>query len=342
MINSLLDAIPLPAIFVGTDARLMGANAQAKALQPNAQEGRTLVLIFRQPGLNAAIESCLHRRTPQRAIYLHSEDGQETRYDVSCSFVEIGGTAGVLACFKDITEVEQAGEIRREFVANVSHELKTPLTALLGFIETLQGPAKNDAQARERFLGIMDAEANRMNRLVGDLLSLSRVEEDARMRPSESLDICEILSTVVRNLDEVAKSRGHEIVLHQPDSPVTLPADRDQLMQVFINLIENAVKYGGRDGQVTISVEPVERDQTLRKPAVRISIADTGPGIDAVHIPRLTERFYRIDSHRSREMGGTGLGLAIVKHIVARHRGRMKIESSLGQGSTFTVILPKN
>ena len=342
MINSLIDAIPLPAIFVGTDARLMGANAQAMALQPSAQEGRTLVLIFRQPGLNAAIESCLRRRTPQKAIYLHSEDGQETRYDVSCSYVEIAGSAGVLACFKDITEVEQAGEIRREFVANVSHELKTPLTALLGFIETLQGPAKNDAKAQERFLGIMAAEANRMNRLVGDLLSLSRVEEDARMRPSESLDICEILSAVVRNLDEVAKSRGHEIVLHQPSSPVILPADRDQLMQVFINLIENAVKYGGRDGQVTISVDPVERDQTLRKPAVRISIADNGPGIDPVHIPRLTERFYRIDSHRSREMGGTGLGLAIVKHIVARHRGRMKIESALGHGSTFTVILPKN
>lgn len=342
MIDDLLNAIPLPAVFVSDDARVIGANAPVVALQPNAQENRALVLVFRQPSLISAIEKCLQTQSRQKAIYLHTDEGRETRYEVSCSFVTLGDAQGVLACFQDVTHVEQAGEIRREFVANVSHELKTPLTALLGFIETLQGPAKNDADARERFLGIMAAEASRMNRLVGDLLSLSRVEEDARMRPSEMQDVGAILATVVRNLEDVAKSRNQELRLEKGSEDYNVRADHDQLMQVFTNLVENAIKYGGEDGQVTIVVEDVERDPSLRKPALKISVSDTGPGIDPFHLPRLTERFYRIDSHRSREMGGTGLGLAIVKHIVARHRGRLKIESDLGEGSKFTVVLPKN
>ena len=342
MIPSLLEAIPLPAVFISLDARVKGANARAIDLQPNANEDRALVLVFRQPGFISAIENCLKTGAPQKTIYLHTEDGQETRYEVYCSFVTLGDEAGVLACFQDITHVEQAGEIRREFVANVSHELKTPLTALLGFIETLRGPAKNDENARERFLGIMAAEASRMNRLVGDLLSLSRVEEEARMRPSEHQDIGDIIGTVVRNLTDMASTNEHELIFKKPDQALNVPADGDQLVQVFTNLIENGIKYGGKNGSVQIDIQDVERDLTLRKAAVRISVTDTGPGIDPVHIPRLTERFYRIDSHRSREMGGTGLGLAIVKHIVARHRGRMKIESTVGQGSTFTVILPKN
>jgi len=342
MISALLNSIPLPAVFVSTDLRIVAVNELAKAMQPTVVEDRALVLVFRQPGLNAAIEKCVKTQDQQRAIYLHSDEGQETRYEVTCSFVQVGSETGVMACFQDVTHVEQAGEIRREFVANVSHELKTPLTALLGFIETMRGPAKNDEVARERFLGIMAAEANRMNRLVGDLLSLSRVEEDARMRPREEIDVGDVVATVVRNLRDVAADKGHQFVFEKPVGEVHVPADRDQLVQVFTNLIENAVKYGGDEGRISIDVTNVERDLTLRKPAVRITVTDDGPGIDPVHIPRLTERFYRIDSHRSREMGGTGLGLAIVKHIVARHRGRMKIESELGKGSSFTVILPKN
>lgn len=342
MITSLLNSIPIPAIFVSLEARVLGANALAAAMQPTAEEDRALVLVFRQPGINAAIEKCIRTKEPQKAVYVHREDTQETRYEVSCTLVQIGDQPGVMACFQDVTHVEQAGEIRREFVANVSHELKTPLTALMGFIETLKGPAKDDTAARERFLDIMAAEAHRMNRLVGDLLSLSRVEEDARMRPREPVEVGEVVATVVRNLDDVAKNRGHSVQFEKSETAINVPADRDQLMQVFTNLVENAVKYGGDDGRVTISITDVDRDFTLRKPAVRITVTDEGPGIDPVHIPRLTERFYRIDSHRSREMGGTGLGLAIVKHIVARHRGRMKIESEIGKGSSFTIILPKN
>ncbi|MDC0737287.1 ATP-binding protein [Cognatishimia sp. SS12] len=343
MIQSMLDAVPLPAVFIGMDARIQGANARALAIKPNAGENRTFILVFRQPGFSAAIEKCLRSRETQHAIYVHTDGSQETRYEVTCSFVKIADGGGVMACFQDVTQLQQAGEIRREFVANVSHELKTPLTALLGFIETLRGPAKDDANARERFLSIMATEASRMNRLVGDLLSLSRVEEDARMRPTEPVDLVELIATVIRNLGEVAQDRGQSILFDAPQVPIVVPGDRDQLMQVFINLIENALKYGGADGgegTVTISMHPLARDPSLRKDAVRIAIQDTGPGIDEVHLPRLTERFYRIDSHRSREMGGTGLGLAIVKHIVARHRGRMKIESVVGKGSVFSIFLP--
>ncbi|MGH1465550.1 MAG: sensor histidine kinase [Cognatishimia sp.] len=342
MLSSYLSAIPLPCVFIGTDARILGANDLAKALKPGLTDKRAFILVFRQPGFSAAVELCLKTKQPHSASYVHSDGPQETRYDVNCSFVDVPGAKGVLVCFQDVTQVEQAGEIRRDFVANVSHELKTPLTALLGFIETLQGPAKNDSQARERFLGIMSSEARRMNRLVGDLLSLSRVEDEARMRPTTRIDVGQILASVVQNLSEVFKDHGHNLIFDQPANPIEIRGDQDQLMQVFTNLIENALKYGGKDGTVTIHIETADWDPTLLREAVRVTVSDTGPGIDSIHIPRLTERFYRIDSHRSREMGGTGLGLAIVKHIVNRHRGRLKVASELGKGSQFTVLLPKN
>lgn len=342
MIQSLLEAIPLPSVLIGTDGRLLGGNERAIRLRPNAGDRRAFVLVFRQPGFSKAIEDCIRTKEPQSAIYLHSDDGHEIRYDVTCSFVDLTGTSGVLACFRDVTEVEQAGEIRRDFVANVSHELKTPLTALMGFIETLQGPARDDPNAQARFLEIMGAEASRMNRLVGDLLSLSRVEEDARMRPTDRVNPGQIVQTVMRNLGEMAKSQNVTLSLRGVEQVADLdvPGDADQLVQVFTNLIENAVKYSG-GGEVTVSLSTSGRDPFLRGPSLRVDVRDQGPGIDPMHIPRLTERFYRIDSHRSREMGGTGLGLAIVKHIVSRHRGRLKIESELGRGSIFSVILPQ-
>ncbi|GAA6207589.1 ATP-binding protein [Cognatishimia sp. WU-CL00825] len=347
MLASYLSAIPLPCVFIGQDKRVLGANNLALTLKPGLVEQRSYILMFRQPAFGAAVEQCLSTKETQRATYLHTEGQQETRYELTCSYITLPEATqpevkGILVCFQDITQVQQAGEIRRDFVANVSHELKTPLTALLGFIETLQGPAKNDAEARARFLGIMASEAKRMNRLVGDLLSLSRVEEDARMRPTDAVDIRDLLRSVIRNLSEVAKDRLHQIKFAAPDAPVKILGDQDQLTQVFTNLIENAQKYGGETAQVTVTLEEFDWDATLRRAAVRVRVQDSGPGIEAIHIPRLTERFYRIDSHRSREVGGTGLGLAIVKHIVNRHRGRLKIASVLGQGSTFTALLPKN
>ncbi len=339
-VQSYLDAIPLPAVFIGIDRRILGANAAALSIQINAATPLSFVLVFRQPALSDALDRCIATKDKTRVSYTHNEGSLKTRYDVSFAYVSGNMIKGVLMCFQDTTEMEQAGEIRREFVANVSHELRTPLTALLGFIETLQGPARDDVTARTRFLDIMSVEATRMNRLVGDLLSLSRVEENERSRPKEQIDLTRLLQTVVGNLNPVAKANDVTLSFASPTNCPTIAADPDQMMQVFTNLIENAIKYGGAQAEVSIALQHLHRDRQLRKPALQIDITDTGPGIEALHIPRLTERFYRIDSHRSREKGGTGLGLAIVKHIINRHRGRLNITSTPGQGSVFSVVLP--
>jgi len=245
-----------------------------------------------------------------------------------------------LLCFEDQSDREHVSQMRRDFVANVSHELKTPLTALLGFIETLNTSARSDASARARFLEIMEREAQRMNRLVSDLLSLSQVEAVERMRPNEVVDVSRLLQETATTLAPVAEARGVRLHVVNADRLVKMAGDKDQLRQVFINLIENAIKYGGPNNEVSVTLSDISYQTRLGCEGIAISVVDKGPGIDALDIPRLTERFYRIDSHRSREMGGTGLGLAIVKHIVSRHRGVLKIDSAVGKGSEFKIILP--
>jgi two-component system phosphate regulon sensor histidine kinase PhoR len=248
---------------------------------------------------------------------------------------------GALVSFTDETATEAAERMRRDFIANVSHELKTPLTALSGFIETLRGAARDDAAARERFLQIMDREAGRMRRLVDDLLSLSRVEGEERVRPTGRIELGPLLSSVVAALRPQAEERAVGVELDVPAGVPAVAGDADQLTQVFTNLLENALKYGASGGHVIVSVADMGRDPALRASVIRVDVTDHGEGFDPVHIPRLTERFYRIDGHRSRAEGGTGLGLAIVKHIVGRHRGRLAIESAPGKGARFSVILPQ-
>ncbi|MBR9649861.1 sensor histidine kinase [Thalassovita aquimarina] len=339
-IQGLIDALPLPTLLVTDGDRVVGANARAEKLLGQGLTGRHLITVLRQPSVLDAIEACQKTRQPKTTRYLTSMDRNDMTYQVHCGYVELAEASGVLVSFEDISHVEALGQMRRDFVANVSHELRTPLTALMGFIETLQGPASKDPAAQERFLGIMMNEAGRMNRLVSDLLSLSQVESEERIRPSQSTDLTELIRSTLRRIAPVAEKARVELQDDLPPTPVLVPGDEDQLRQVFTNLIENAIKYGGKDQTVTVRLSQMQRDPALRGPGVRIEVRDTGPGIDPVHLPRLTERFYRIDSHRSREMGGTGLGLAIVKHIVNRHRGRMKIESTPGEGSSFVVILP--
>lgn len=231
--------------------------------------------------------------------------------------------------------------MRRDFVANVSHELRSPLTVLSGFIETLQGPARDDASARERFLAIMAQEARRMNRLVSDLLSLSRLEANERIRPRERVVPAEVLRATVAALRPLIEDSGIQLEIDDATAEASVPGDRDQLVQVFHNLVENAIKYGGAGGRVTVTLRTHPRWPGILGEALSVCVADAGEGVDPIHLPRLTERFYRVDSHRSRQMGGTGLGLAIVKHIVNRHRGRLAIDSERGRGSRFTVILPR-
>ena len=337
---SFVDAVPLPAVLIRRDERIEAANGEARSLLGDAIAGRHFITALRQPQLLDTIEASLRDRQPRRTRYLTNDGRQDTTFDVSVRAVSLGQDAGVLVVFQDVTQLEQAGQMRRDFVANVSHELRTPLTAMMGFIETLRGPARDDAPARDRFLGIMTGEAERMNRLVGDLLSLSRVESDERVRPTDKVDLRYVLQSTMRNLNPLAVEANVTLVATMGDDPLPLMGDTDQLLQVFTNLIENGIKYGGVGKDVEISVETTLRDPSLRGPAVRVTIRDHGPGIDPVHLPRLTERFYRADSHRSRALGGTGLGLAIVKHILNRHRGRLKITSDLGDGARFTVILP--
>ncbi|MEX0348616.1 MAG: ATP-binding protein [Paracoccaceae bacterium] len=336
-VRGILSAIPLVALIVNPAERIIGANAEAQALLGRQIVGRHFATILRQPPVIDALERCLRRREVTRTRLLSSDGGQDVTFDVSCRYIP---DLGALLCFTDVTPMEKAGQMRRDFVANVSHELRTPLTALMGFIETLRGPARDDAVARERFLQIMDGEASRMNRLVGDLLSLNRVESQERVRPREEVNLSALLKSTLNSIKPLSEEAGIAMKLSTPDAPVLATGDPDQLRQVFTNLIENAIKYGGSGGVVDITLVAQDRDPALRGPAARISVSDKGPGIDPLHLPRLTERFYRADSHRSRELGGTGLGLAIVKHIINRHRGRLRIESELGQGSVFTVTLP--
>ncbi|MBT8154456.1 two-component sensor histidine kinase [Epibacterium ulvae] len=341
LIRGFLDAIPQPALLIDQSERLICANSPAVALLGNAIVGRHFATILRQPQVISAIEACLNERGPKSARHLSNDGAQDTSFDVTLRYVPgIGAVNGgaALLSFVDVTDREQASQMRRDFVANVSHELRTPLTALMGFIETLRGPARDDASARDRFLDIMDGEANRMNRLVGDLLSLNRVETEERVRPKEDVDLNGRLASTIKTLEPVANGQGVELNLYVPEESIQVKGDPDQLQQVFTNLVENAIKYGG--DRVEVRLHASERDPAVRAAAARIQVIDNGSGIDPVHLPRLTERFYRADSHRSREMGGTGLGLAIVKHIVNRHRGRMRVESDLGKGSVFTVILP--
>jgi two-component system phosphate regulon sensor histidine kinase PhoR len=244
----------------------------------------------------------------------------------------------LLLTFNDLTPLRRVEEMRADFIANASHELRTPLAALLGFIETLQGTAKDDSAAREKFLAIMQGQATRMARLIDDLLSLSRIELNAHLQPNTPVDLAPIVRQVVDGLQTLARDRGVEIKVVSPPDTLTVLGDRDELIRALENLVENALKYGAAGKRLDITLA---RGQTRGgTPEVRIAVRDYGPGISPEHLPRLTERFYRVDVADSRAQGGTGLGLALVKHVLNRHAGRLTIESTLGQGATFTMHLP--
>ena len=330
-LTELLEGLPFPAFVVSADERILAANMASSGIMGPTAVGRNIALAVRSPVLLEAIGKILQGASREEILVRHSDDRQ---FRVTLTPLR---SRRALCVWRDMTAEMQSETIRRDFVANVSHELRTPLTALMGFIETLQGPAKEDAAARDRFLGIMEREAGRMIRLVRDLLQLSRVESEERVRPRNAIDLAAVLKAVAATVRPTADEKGSKIVIFGAEGEVPLIGDSDQLTQVFMNLIENAVKYGAQGEEVIVQVEV---QSTGRKPNVRVSVKDKGEGIDAIHLPRLTERFYRVDSHRSRAEGGTGLGLAIVKHIVNRHRGQLKIESEIGKGSTFTVILP--
>ncbi|MCB2129279.1 MAG: two-component sensor histidine kinase [Rhodobacteraceae bacterium] len=339
-IRDFLAAVPQPLVLFDSKERVLAANGPAEAFFGAALEGRECSSFMRHPDFLTSLETALVARDTLTKRFKYVSKGAETQLLVIFSPLTVDGRPVALAAIEDLTSAEQTATMRRDFIANVSHELRTPLTALVGFIDTLRGAARDDPAARDRFLGIMEREAGRMMRLVNDLLSLSRVEAEERRRPDQAIDILALVRSVLQSQRDGARKSGVEISLHHDQEAYRVRADGDQIAQVLHNLVENAVKYGGAGGSVAVSLRRLEHEPVVRGPAVQVEVVDKGEGIDPLHLPRLTERFYRIDTHRSREKGGTGLGLAIVKHIVNRHRGRLRIESTPGKGSNFIVILP--
>jgi two-component system phosphate regulon sensor histidine kinase PhoR len=340
--QAILERLPDPVILLNGAREIIAVNAAARDAFGVELLGRDLALSLRHPDVLTAVETVFAGLpSVSEEITLPAPVPRTFTLHVG----ELPASADphmprVVLVLRDETRAKRAEQSRADFVANATHELRSPLAALIGFIETLRGPASDDAVARDRFLGIMQAEAQRMARLIEDLMSLSRVEINEHVPPRDRVDLREVLGAVAETLAVRAGQRQMKIAL---DMPVELPVvlgDMDQLTQVFHNLVDNAVKYARAGTQIRIEARAVDRLPGTRSAGVSVAVADEGEGIKAIHLPRLTERFYRADEGRSRRLGGTGLGLAIVKHIVNRHRGRLTMESTVGRGSTLTVLLP--
>jgi two-component system phosphate regulon sensor histidine kinase PhoR len=342
LIIALIAALPDPALALDRDGRVLAFNPGAGALAPAMRRGEPVSLALRIPDLNDAIRKAAATGETQRVEF--SERVPVDRwYEAHVAPLNRNGRANgrpdlMLVIVHDLTPLHRVEQMRADFIANASHELRTPLAALTGFIETLEGPARDDPEARERFLAIMKQQARRMARLIDDLLSLSRIEQREHLRPETPVDLVSVVRQVLDALQTLARDRGVEIETVVAGEVLIVPGDRDELERVFDNLVENALKYGAAGKRVEIRLG---RDAGPDgRPEAVVSVRDYGPGIAPEHLPRLTERFYRVDVGVSRAEGGTGLGLALVKHILNRHHGRLIIESKLGEGATFTVRLP--
>lgn len=324
------------AFLLDDGRKVIAMNDAARALFGDTAEGRDFVHAMRNPEVLRIVDGVLGGQDKIQTV-LTLASALTGAYRMTAARIAEGGA---VVSFTDLSHVRHAEQMRSDFVANVSHELRSPLTALTGFIETLKGPARDDAKAQVRFLDMMEREAGRMNRLIADLLSLSRVEENARVLPTDEVDLVEVLKRVIATLSHQAEKDDVRIEFNTSVSDAPVQGEEDELTQVFHNLIENAVKYGGVSQTVTISMSGPDKAPGMQRLSWVVDVKDEGPGIAAVHLPRLTERFYRVDTGRSRDKGGTGLGLAIVKHIVQRHRGRLLVDATVGAGSKFSVVLP--
>ncbi len=328
--RALLERLPDPIILFGADRAIVRLNATARSTL-----GPGVPALLRHPGFRAALERAQQRGTDEFAeIGLPVPIARELHLSV---LAMPGITKQMLVVLSDRTRERAIERMRADFVANASHELRTPLTSLIGFIDTLRGPAADDPAAQARFLGIMAEQSQRMNRLIDDLLSLSRVELTEHVLPSGRVGVESLVDGLAAGFGPLLAGRQVTLGLDVASGLPDVTGDEDQLWQVLQNLMENAIKYGRDGGRVVVAAQAGPR---TGQAGVLISVRDDGPGIASTHIPRLTERFYRVNTHRSRAVGGTGLGLAIVKHIVSRHRGQLRIESVEGSGTTVTIWLP--
>ena len=334
----IVERLPDALIVLAADRSVRRANAAARSAF-----GADIRAVLRHPGLRAAIDRAFAEEGPQSAeLTLPVPVPREVHATVVLLDPPLADGGQAVVLLSDRTRERVVERMRADFVANASHELRTPLASLVGFIETLRGPAANDPAAQQEFLGIMADQAGRMSRLIDDLLSLSRIELIEHQPPSDSVDLAALLP---RFLAGYQPGLGEASARLDVRIAATLPAvagDADQLQQVLQNLLDNAVKYGRPDGTVTLRAEPAPPGGPWpEQSGVVLAVTDQGPGIPREHLPRLTERFYRVDTRRSRAVGGTGLGLAIVKHVVNRHRGQLLIESDEGVGTTVSVWLPQ-
>lgn len=329
----IVKALDIAAIVIDVQRRIVAYNRQAADLFPAISAGDPVALASRNPELMLSMDRVfMDGRTDRTEITERMLQGR--RFIVTAS--ALSGPM-LLLQFRDTSEQARLAQLRADFIANASHELRTPLASIKGFIETLQGPARDDSPARARFLGIMAAQAQRMNRILDDLLSLSRIEMRAHLRPEDEVDTREVVAQVVRGLEPLAREANLAVSFTTATTLTRARGDRDELEQVMQNLVHNAIKYGRPGGVVEIKM--TERAGKGGRRFLAISVKDDGPGISPEHLPRLTERFYRVDTARSREQGGTGLGLAIVKHILNRHQGELEITSEVGRGSEFTILI---
>ncbi len=342
IIAPLLQGLPDPAIMLTASGNVLLLNKKAEEVFEELKPGRHVSGVIRNPQMLDAINRAKAGELAQTVVYSERVP-VERHMAATISWIGLpdrvnhNGPA-VLISLRDLTEQERLDQMRADFVAYASHELKTPLASVIGFIETLQGRAKDDPEARERFLDIMLRQAERMSRLIENLLSLSRVEMRAHLKPDSPLDLGEVIHHAVQTLEPLAAASAISLEVQNFNTDLMVLGDRDELTQVFQNLIHNALKFGRPGGAVRVRIARLRGDH--RTPArIAVTVEDDGVGIPAQHLPRLTERFYRVSQGEAAEKNGTGLGLAIASQVIARHRGELKISSKIGDGSAFTVIL---
>ncbi|MEM9059662.1 MAG: ATP-binding protein [Pseudomonadota bacterium] len=336
LVTAALESLPIGVLAIGPEQTILHANELMRWIFGLPDQPGYPMETLRSTRLLEAITTVTKTGAPE-AFEMVLTRGADVFLNVYVRPVDPVQNEGIslIVAVEDVTQARQANDVHRDFVANASHELKTPLAVISGLIETLQGPARDDPVGTERFLGLLGAQTRRMTGLIDDLMSLNRIEMNERVLPSAPQELTAVVREAVDGLRPVADASDVELVLQELPRSINVMADREELSQLFANLIDNAIKYGGIGKAVRIKWRRSEDDGQIG-----VAIEDEGPGIPREHLPRLTERFYRVDIGRSREKGGTGLGLAICKHIVNRHRGRLEIESTIDEGSRFTVWLP--
>jgi two-component system, OmpR family, phosphate regulon sensor histidine kinase PhoR len=327
--KEIVSAIADGALIVDAENLVTAANAAAVDILQVNPVGLPVTSFVRVPAFAQALATIRKSHEP---INFEAEFRGSPPRQVSLQLANVGQSGDVFVLLRDFTREQAVEKMRSDFVANASHEMRTPLASIIGTIETLQGAAKNDAKARDMFLDSMLTQAQRMKLLIDDLLTLSRIELNAHVKPNTKASLINVARQAKANLAEAAKL-ANVAVIFKSSEDIAVAGDAEQLLQVAQNLLENAIKYGSTGGRIELECY-AEGDQGF------LAVRDFGKGIPEFHIPRLTERFYRVSTQESRSRGGTGLGLAIVKHIMLRHRGKLAVSSRVGEGSTFTVSVP--